>query len=139
MKAVSHRTGRRKGVCNTAKVWCKQGQRCVSSHSSTMTVKSSLEVPLLLRTKDNLRLILRAHGVHAKAEKKHTCCRHNLISHQHQTSVKKHTYFFLKKCLNTRAGVDLSTEFLEGSLSRLQESNLFRVYCLFLLIWRGLQ
>lgn len=40
-------------VCDTAKVWCKQEQNCISSHSPIMTVKSSLEAPLFLRTKDN--------------------------------------------------------------------------------------
>lgn len=53
LKRSQSQDGRRKSVCDIAKVWCKQEQSCVSSHSSVMTVKSSLEAPLFLRTKDN--------------------------------------------------------------------------------------
>lgn len=52
-------------MCNTAKVWCKWEQSCISSHSFIMTVKTSLEAPLFIRTKDNFRLIIRVYAMNA--------------------------------------------------------------------------
>lgn len=80
-KRSQSQDGRRKSVCDTAKVWCKQEQSCVSSHSSIMTVKSSLEEPPFLRTKDNfLGFMPCVRAIH-RAEEKHMCFRQNLVSH----------------------------------------------------------